>query len=119
LNRNYPELLNIAEDFYYHHALEVINSHPELFSGYHFAGTYLYEAERYAEAIPFLEKAVQLSSNATAWRRKADSEYLLNGTLPSEIPVFSDYPADIYNEGVYLNECIDALEDENDKLKWT
>lgn len=119
IERNYPELLNIAEDFYYHHALEIINSHPELFSGYHFAGTYLYEAERYAEAVPFLEKAVQLSSNATAWRRKADSEYLLNGTVLSEIPVFSDYPADIYNEGVYLNECIDALEDENDKLKWT
>ena len=118
IERNYNDLLNVSTDFYYHHALEVINSHPELFSGYHFAGTFLYENERYAEAIPLLEKAVQLSSNATAWRRRADSEYLLNGMILSEIPVFSDYPADIYNEGVLLNECIDALEDESDKLKW-
>ncbi|PKF75734.1 tetratricopeptide repeat protein [Chryseobacterium sp. PMSZPI] len=118
IERNYPEVLNIAEDFYYHHALEIISLHPELFSGYHFAGTFLYENEQYAEAIPLLDKAVQLSSNATAWRRKADSEYLLNGTVLSEVPVFSDYPADIYNEGVYLNECIEALENENDKLKW-
>ncbi|MEJ5104109.1 tetratricopeptide repeat protein [Chryseobacterium sp. MYb328] len=118
IERNYNDLLNVSADFYYHHALEVINSHPALFSGYHFAGTFLYENERYAEAIPLLEKAVQLSSDATAWRRRADSEYLLNGTVLSNIPVFSDYPADIYNEGVYLNECIDALEDENDKLKW-
>ncbi|WP_160137335.1 tetratricopeptide repeat protein [Chryseobacterium sp. c4a] len=118
IERNYNDLLNIPVDFYYHHALEVINSHPELFSGYHFAGTFLYENERYAEAIPLLEKAVQLSSNATAWRRKADSEYFLNGIIPSELPVFSDDPTDIYNEGVLVNECIDALEDENDKLKW-
>lgn len=118
IERNYPEFLNVSTDFYYHHALEVINSHPGIFSGYHFAGTYLYENERYAEAIPLLEKAVQLSSNATAWRRKADSEYLLNGIILSDVPVFSDHPADIYNEGVYLNECIDALEDESDKLKW-
>lgn len=118
IERSYPELLNIAEDFYHHHSLEVINSHPDLFSGYHFAGTFLYENEQYAEAIPLLEKAVQLSSNATAWRRKADAEYLLNGTVLSEVPIFSDYPADIYNEGVYLNECIEALEDENAKLKW-
>ncbi|UHO39965.1 hypothetical protein H5J24_08070 [Chryseobacterium capnotolerans] len=118
IERNYNDLLNVSTDFYYHHALEVINSYPELFSGYHFAGTFLYENERYAEAIPLLEKAVQLSSNATAWRRKADSIYLLNGTVLSEVPEFSDYPADIYNEGVYLNECIEALEDESDKLKW-
>ncbi|RXM51054.1 hypothetical protein BOQ64_13240 [Chryseobacterium sp. CH25] len=118
IERNYPEFLNIATEFYYHHALEVISSHPELFSGYHFAGTFLYENERYAEAIPLLDKAVQLSSNATAWRRRADSEYLLNRMVLSEVPVFSDYPADIYNEGVLLNECIEALEDENDKQKW-
>lgn len=118
IERNYPELLNISADFYYQHALEVINSHPDLFSGYHFAGTFLYENERYAEAIPLLEKAVQLSSNTTAWRRKAESEYLLNRTLPSEIPVFSDDPTDIYNEGVWVNEFTGALEDESDKLKW-
>lgn len=116
IERNYSDLMNIAADFYYHHALEVINSHPELFSGYHFAGTFLYENERYAEAIPLLEKAVQLSSNATAWRRKVESEYLLNKTLPSEIPVFSDDPTDIYNEGVLMNEFTD--ENVSDKLKW-
>ncbi|MFC3757142.1 tetratricopeptide repeat protein [Chryseobacterium tructae] len=118
IERNYNDLLNIVEDFYYHHALEVIHSHPELFSGYHFAGTFLYEGQRYAEAIPLLKKAVELSSNATPWRRKAESEYLLNGIIPSEIPLFSDYPTDIYNEGVYMDEFIDELEDGNDKLQW-
>lgn len=119
IERNYSNMLNIATDFYYHHAMEVISTHPELFSGYHFAGTYLYENGRYAEAIPLLEKATVISSNATAWRRKAESEYHLYKTVTAEIPEFSDHPADIYNEGVYMNEFIDELEDENDRLQWT
>ncbi|OCA74137.1 tetratricopeptide repeat protein [Chryseobacterium arthrosphaerae] len=119
IERNYSDILNIAPDFYYHHAMEVISSHPELFSGYHFAGTYLYENGRYAEAIPLLEKATAISSNATAWRRKAESEYHLYKTVTAEIPEFSDDPADIYNEGVYMNEFIDELEDGNDRLQWT
>lgn len=118
IERNYGDMLNMAPDFYYHHALEVINTHPELFSGYHFAGTYLYENGRYAEAIPLLEKAIAISSNATAWRRKAESEYHLYKTVTAEIPEFADYPADIYNEGVYMNEFIDELEDDHDKLPW-
>ncbi len=118
IERNYSDMLNMAPDFYYHHALEVINTYPELFSGYHFAGTYLYENGRYAEAIPLLEKAIAISSNATAWRRKAESEYHLYKTVTAEIPEFADYPADIYNEGVYMNEFIDELEDDHDKLPW-
>lgn len=118
IERNYAGMLNVSEDFYYTHALEVIDTHPEIFSGYHFAGTYLYEDQRYAEAIPLLEKAVALSSNATAWRRKAEAEYHLYKTVSAEIPEFYDYPTDIYNEGVYINEFIDELEDENDKRQW-
>nr|WP_315034401.1 hypothetical protein [uncultured Chryseobacterium sp.] len=117
IERNYPDLLNIAEDFYYHHALDVMNTHPELFSGYHFAGTYFYEKEQYSEAIPLLEKTVMLSSNATAWRRKTESEYHLYKTLPSKIPAFTDFPTDIYNEGVYMSEFIDEVENENDRIQ--
>lgn len=119
IERSYAEILSMAEDFYYQHALEVINIHPELFSGYHFAGTYLYESERYSEAIPLLKKAVELSSNATAWRRQVEAEYYLHKTVPTEIPAFSDFPADIYNEGVCMNEFIEGLEDENDRMQWT
>ncbi|GEN68628.1 hypothetical protein [Chryseobacterium rhizosphaerae] len=119
IERNYADLMNISEHFYYEHALEVITIHSELFSGYYFAGTYLYEEESYAEAIPLLQKAVALSSNATAWRRKAESEYHLYKVIPAEIPVFSDLPGDIYNEGVYLNEFIENIQDENDTLLWT
>ncbi|MCQ9638996.1 hypothetical protein MP478_06290 [Chryseobacterium sp. WG14] len=118
IERNYADLLNISGYFYYEHALEVITTHPELFSGYHFAGTYLYENKRYAEAIPFLQKAVALSSNVTAWRRKAESEYHLYKVIPAEIPAFSDFPTDIYNEGVCINEFIEETEDESDKLQW-
>ncbi|WP_284461615.1 hypothetical protein [Chryseobacterium sp.] len=119
IERNYADLLNISERFYYEHALEVITIHPELFSGYYFAGTYLYEEKSYAEAIPLLQKAVALSSNATAWRRKTESEYHLYKVIPAEIPVFSDLPGEIYNEGVYLNEFIENIQDENDTLLWT
>lgn len=118
IERNYPDLLNIAEEFYYHHALEIINTRPELFSGYHFAGTYLYEKGQYSEAVSLLRKAVELSSNATAWRRKVESEYYLYKEVPGEVPVFTDYPSDIYNEGVYLSEFIDEIEDENDQIQW-
>ncbi|AZA76811.1 hypothetical protein EG347_04415 [Chryseobacterium sp. G0186] len=119
IERNYADLLNISEDFYKQHALEVIHNHPQIFSGYHFAGTYFYEAERYSEAIPLLEKAVELSSNATAWRRKVEAEYQLHKIIPSELPSFTDWPTDIYNEGVCFNEFIEALEDEEDQIKWT
>ncbi|MBL3546705.1 hypothetical protein [Chryseobacterium sp. KMC2] len=119
IERNYADLLNISEHFYHEHALEVITIHPELFSGYYFAGTYLYEEKSYAEAIPLLQKAVALSSNATAWRRKTESEYHLYKVIPAEIPVFSDLPGEIYNEGVYLNEFIENIQDENDALPWT
>lgn len=119
IERNYADLLNISEHFYHEHALEVITIHPELFSGYYFAGTYLYEEKSYTEAIPLLQKAVALSSNATAWRRKTESEYHLYKVIPAEIPVFSDLPGEIYNEGVYLNEFIENIQDENDTLLWT
>lgn len=118
IERNYSDLLNISEEFYYHHALEVIGEHPELFSGYHFAGTFLYEIGHYAEAIPLLEKAVALSSSATTWRRKIESEYYLHQTIPSEVPVFSDFPTDIYNEGVYFEEFLEKIEDEDDMNRW-
>ncbi|MCJ7932175.1 MAG: hypothetical protein MUW56_00670 [Chryseobacterium sp.] len=118
IERNYSGILNIAEDFYYHHALEIIHTYPELFSGYHFAGTYLYEEGRYSEAVPLLEKAEILSSNATAWRRKTVSEYHLYKTIPSQVPVFNDYPADLYNEGVHLDEFIEEINDENDKIRF-
>lgn len=119
IERNYADMLKIADDFYKQHALEVINAHPQIFSGYHFAGTYFYDAMQYSEAIPLLEKAVERSSNATAWRRKVESEYHLHKIIPSEIPAFTDLPTDIYNEGVYLDEFIEEIEDEEDRIKWT
>ncbi|WP_027372581.1 hypothetical protein [Chryseobacterium sp. UNC8MFCol] len=118
IERSYPDLLNITEDFYYHHALEVINIHPENFSGYHFAGTYLYEKEQYSEAVPLLEKAVQLSFNATSWRRKVESEYYLYGSVPAEVPAFTDYPSDIYNEGVFISDFIDEIENDKETTEW-
>ncbi|MDR2236919.1 MAG: hypothetical protein LBE92_12430 [Chryseobacterium sp.] len=119
IERNYPEELHLEEDFYYRHALEIMETFPEHFAGYHFAGTFLYEAGRYAEAVPLLEKAFHLSSNATAWRRKTESQYHLDGTIPTEAPEFSDDPSDIYNEAVHFDHFMEEkVEDDNDTIRF-
>ncbi|MDH5826244.1 hypothetical protein [Sphingobacterium faecium] len=106
VERNHFERLHLKADFYYHHALRLMDRHSDKFSPYHFAGTYLHEEARHAEALPLLSKAIELKTTSTTWRRYFVSKYLATGAIDLELPTFEDLPRDLYNDGVELSEFI-------------
>lgn len=115
IERNYFEILNLEEDFYYKHALEIIKVHPENFAAYHFAGTYLYDIGNFEEAYVFLKHAVELNPDVTTWRRMLESEFLSYGTITQNIPVFNSLPRDLYNEAVNLESFLKNMLDDGVK----
>jgi len=106
VERNHFERMHLKADFYYHHALRLLDTHSDKFSLYHFAGTYLHEAARHAEALPLLSKALEIKSASITWRRYFISKYLVTGAIDLELPTFEDLPRDLYNDGVELSEFI-------------
>lgn len=106
VERNHYERLHLKADFYYNHALRLIEMHPDKFSPYHFSGTYLHEQGEHAEALPLLSKALEIKSASITWRRFLLSNYLAKGVIEQDIPTFEDLPRDLYNDGVELDEFI-------------
>lgn len=115
IERNYADRVGVNADFYYYHAMAVIEDVPENFAGYHFAGTYLFEQDRYEEALPLLEQAVYLGASATTWRRKVIAAYLTNSQKQSDIPEFRDLPRELYNDAIELDDFIMEVESEPDR----
>lgn len=112
VERNHFERLHLKADFYYHHALTLIDTYSDKFSPYHFAGTYLHEEARHAEALPLLSKALEIKLASTTWRRYFLSNYLATGAIDLELPTFGDLPRELYNDGVELDEFIaDKIKD--------
>lgn len=111
IERNYSEDIGIPFDYYYLHALKLIDQYPDSFVGYHFAAAYLYDDEQYAAAIPYLQQAGERKWNATLWRRLVECTYLVSGEIYTEVPQFDDLPRELYNEGVNLHDFIDTLDD--------
>ncbi|MFD2902585.1 hypothetical protein [Sphingobacterium anhuiense] len=115
VERNHFERMHLKADFYYHHALRLLETHSDKFSLYHFAGTYLHEAARHAEALPLLSKALEIKSASITWRRYFISKYLVTGAIDLELPTFEDLPRDLYNDGVELSEFItEEITDQED-----
>lgn len=115
IERNYSEILNEPEDFYYHNALSFILSNPKDVAGYHFAGTYLFEQGLYDQALPLLSNAVALGGGATAWRRFVISQYVVNGVLMADIPIFSDLPRTLYNNAIELDDFAMSIADQDNQ----
>ena len=115
VERNHYERLHLKADFYYNHALRLLDRHPDVFSPYHFSGTYLHEQGRHAEALPLLSKALEIKSASITWRRYFLSHYLATGAIEQELPTFEDLPRDLYNDGVELDEFIaDRITDQEE-----
>lgn len=110
IERSYPDELGVAADFYYNHALSIIELVPTSFAGYHFAGTYLFENERPQEALPLLDKALHLGAGATTWRRKVIASYLTKREIVNEVPEFSDLPRELYNDAIELDDFVMEVE---------
>ncbi|MGJ1408988.1 hypothetical protein ACR78Z_04875 [Sphingobacterium thalpophilum] len=110
IERNYSEEIGIPFDYYYLHALKVIDQHPNVSSGYHFAAAYLYDDGQYAAAIPYLQQCGDRRWNATAWRRLVECTFLSTGEIHDSIPHFDDLPRELYNEAVCLTDFVDNLD---------
>lgn len=106
IERNYFEALEVPEDYYYQHGLEILGKYPNNFAANHFVGTYLYEMGNFDEAYSVLKKGVSIHPDVTTWRRMVESQLLSTGLVEQEVPVFSSLPRDIYNEGVNLDDFL-------------
>ncbi len=110
IERNYSEEIGIPLDYYYLHALKLIDAYPHSFVGYHFAAAYRYDEERYAEAIPYLELVGERKWNATSWRRLVECTFRTHGEVYNQVPLFDDLPRECYNEAVVLSDFVSSLE---------
>jgi len=110
IERNYSEDIGIPFDYYYLHALKLIDQYPDSYAGYHFAGAYLYDDGQHEAAIPYLQQSGECQWNATSWRRLVECTYLTTGDIYTETPTFDDLPRELYNEAVNLADFVDALD---------
>lgn len=86
------ELLNFAQQY--------IKIYPDWFIPYHYAGATLYEVESYNEALPYLQKSVELGGLALGLQRFVEVSYRVNGQLPKIEKWPNDSPVMYYNAGV-------------------
>ncbi|TCD27801.1 hypothetical protein EZ456_07585 [Pedobacter psychrodurus] len=90
------EMLNFAQHY--------IKMYPDWFIPYHYAGTALYEAGSYGEALPYLHKSLAYGGLALGLQRFIEVTYRVKGQLPiiEKWPV--DSPIMYYNAGVCFFE---------------
>ena len=108
IERNYSEEIGIPLDYYYLHALKLVDAYPDSYVGYHFAAAYLYDEGQYAAAIPYLAKVGERNWNATSWRRMIECTLKANGKVYDQVSTFHDLPRECYNEAVALSDFIHA-----------
>ncbi len=109
IERNYAAELNVATDYYYHTALRYIESRPNAYDGFHFAGTYLYENGQYPQAIDYLQQAIQRKVDVLTWRRLIESEYQSEKNIPVNVPLFQlNSPHELYAAAVSFATFIQA-----------
>lgn len=85
-------LLNFAQHY--------INIYPDWIIPYHYAGAVLYEAKSYSEALPYLQKSVELGGLALGLQRFIEVSYRINGQLPTIEKWPEDSAVMYYNAGV-------------------
>lgn len=95
------ELLNFAQRY--------IKVYPNWYIPYHYAGAALYDAESYIEALPYLEKSLQLGGRSYGIQRFLETAYRVTGALPELEKWPEDAAADYYNAGVNFHEFETAV----------
>ncbi|MDR6944154.1 tetratricopeptide repeat protein [Mucilaginibacter pocheonensis] len=86
------ELLNFAQHY--------INIYPDWLIPYHYAGAVLYETKSYSEALPYLQKSIELGGLALGLQRFIEVWYRINGQLPPVAKWPEDSAVMYYNAGV-------------------
>ncbi|MBB6271059.1 tetratricopeptide (TPR) repeat protein [Pedobacter cryoconitis] len=104
-------------------SLSYIKIYPDWDIPYHFAGSFLFDAEKYEEALPYLKKSQQLGGTARGLQRYIDASCRLSGQLPDIDSLPLDSPEAYYNAGCdFYYESIPklwtaALADELQEIK--
>ncbi|NII83255.1 tetratricopeptide repeat protein [Pedobacter sp. SG908] len=92
VNGGTVELLSLAQRY--------IKTYPNWSVPYHYAGAALYEVKSYHEALPYLQKSIELGGLALGLQRFIEISYRIN----SELPSIKEWPEDAavmyYNAGV-------------------
>jgi len=86
------EMLNFAQHY--------IKKYPDWLIPYHYAGATLYEAKSYDEALPYLQKSMELGGLALGLQRFIEVSYRIKGQLPTIEKWPKDSPVMYYNAGV-------------------
>lgn len=90
------EMLNFAQLY--------IRTYPDWYIPYNYAGAALYDAGSYAEALPYLEKSLQLGGGVYGVQRFFETAYRITGVLPELEKWPEGSAADYYNAGVNFHE---------------
>lgn len=100
----YPEQLECDTVETLNFAQHYIKMYPDWFIPYHYAGTALYEAGSYNEALPYLQESLAHGGMALGLQRFIEVTYRVKGQLPiiEKWPV--DSPVMYYNAGVSFFE---------------
>lgn len=113
IERFQTQNLGINEDQYYQTALELEKILPADFYIFFYQAVYLYEQERFEEALPLFEKALAIKPNSRAWRRYLECCYHLGkDPIDNEFKSPNEHPSDLYNQGVLLGVFCDGVTDE-------
>ena len=110
---NYFELLDLPEDTFYHHALELTQKFPQEYTGYHFVSAYFFRNEDYVQAEKFLEKALNIQFHLVSWQRWVMCQYYNYNHFPTVLPNLENESASaLYGAGVDLGEYLDEISKE-------
>jgi tetratricopeptide (TPR) repeat protein len=96
----YPERLECDKVELLSFTQHYIKTYPDWPISYHYAGATLYEAKSYDEALPYLQKSLELGGRALGLQRFIETYYRKNGQLPKIEKWPDDSPVMYYNAGV-------------------
>lgn len=80
-------------------SLSYMKIYPDWDVPYHFAGTFLFDEQKYKEALPYLKKSLELGGMARGLRRYIDAHFRVTGQLPNIGSLPSDSPEAYYAAG--------------------
>ena len=80
-------------------SLSYMKVYPDWDVPYHFAGTFLFDEQKYNEALPYLKKSLEMGGMARGLRRYIDAACRVTGQLPGIESLPADSPEAYYAAG--------------------
>ncbi|AIM36492.1 hypothetical protein KO02_07095 [Sphingobacterium sp. ML3W] len=109
VQRNFREELGLDLSDPLIEAKRYIQRYPDWFIPYHFAGTYILEGGNHEEALPYLQKAVELGGFSITIHRFILTYYEVHKELPEILNWPVDGPIDYFNAGCEFSEFENSI----------